>query len=252
MNQLKVTGLKKFFGTGEKTVAVLKGISFTVKQGEFVAVMGQSGSGKSTLLYNVSGMERMSAGSVILGGVSIGDLSEDELADLRLRKMGFIFQNNYFLKNLSLSDNIMLPGLYAKELGRDEVRDNAEILMCKMDISELRNRSIETVSRGQLQRAAICRALINDPQILFADEPTGALNSQASAEVLALLQMLNEQGMTILMVTHDPVMVAGCDRILYLKDGLLEDEYTWSANAGAASNKEREREILHWLMARGF
>ncbi len=187
-----------------KDIQILQDISFDIKRGDFIAVMGPSGSGKSTLLYSVSGMDSISDGKVLFDGVSLSEMREEALAEFRLTKMGFVFQNAQMLKNLSVFDNIILPGLAAKKESADAIRRRAAELMKRMDIEGIEARDIREVSGGQLQRASICRAMINQPEILFLDEPTGALNSGATDQVLAILEDLNREGMTILTVTHNP------------------------------------------------
>lgn len=245
---IQVRDLYKSFPAGDSEIEVLKGISFKIKCGEFVAVMGQSGSGKSTLLYNISGMDRMTAGEVRLGEIRLRDLDESELADLRLKKMGFVFQENYLLSNLTILDNILLPGLTAKRGSYREVRKYGRELMEKTGILSLADRSVTEVSGGQLQRAGICRALVNRPKVLFADEPTGALNSKASEEVMDIFNGLNREGMTVVMVTHDPKSASRTDRVIYLKDGRVEDELS----LGKYRGEDREHETLEWLIERGF
>ncbi|PKM75343.1 MAG: ABC transporter ATP-binding protein, partial [Firmicutes bacterium HGW-Firmicutes-17] len=172
---INIEGISKSF----KDTKVLNDVSFEIEKGDFTAVMGASGSGKSTLLYSVSGMDNISAGQVIFEGVNISELRERELSRFRLTKMGFVFQNAQMLKNLSIYDNIILPGLVAKKELPEKIRKRASELMGRMEISGIENRDIKEVSGGQLQRASICRAMINKPDILFLDEPTGALNSEA-------------------------------------------------------------------------
>ena len=159
--------------------------------------MGPSGSGKSTLLYSVSGMDSLSEGSVLFEGVNLSQMPEDELSKFRLTKMGFVFQNAQMLKNLSIFDNIVLPGLVAKKESAADIRKRALELMTRMEIEGIKDHDIREVSGGQLQRASICRAMINNPDILFLDEPTGALNSSATDQVLQILDDLNREGMTI-------------------------------------------------------
>ena len=216
---IKIEQISKSF----KDTKVLKNISFEIKRGDFVAVMGSSGSGKSTLLYSVSGMDRISEGKVIFDGVNIIELQESELSEIRLLKMGFVFQNAQMLKNLSIFDNIILPGLVAKKESAEKIRKRATELMKKMEITGIENRDIKEVSGGQLQRASICRAMINNPEILFLDEPTGALNSEATDQVLDILTDLNRDGMTIMIVTHDPRVAAKAKKVLYIRDGQVAD-----------------------------
>ena len=185
---------------------ILKKISFSVGDGEMVAVMGPSGSGKSTLLYNVSGMDQADSGEVWLGDREIVGMSEDDRARLRLTRMGFVFQQMNMLANLNLLDNILLPSVHAEKSRafRAQQTEKARGLMERFGIGDLSERKITEVSGGQLQRACICRSLMLSPQILFADEPTGALNQTASEEVLQAFLQIHEEGTAILMVTHNP------------------------------------------------
>ena len=187
---LCVKDLCKTYVTNKRQNNVLKNVSFTIQQGELVAVMGPSGSGKSTLLYSVSGMDRPTAGEVILSGKRITDLKEKELAKVRLTSMGFIFQQMHMMKNLSIMDNILLPAYQAdKSRSRQEINEFCLALMRKLGISDVAENDITEVSGGQLQRACICRSLINKPEIIFADEPTGALNRSASEDVMQELNI---------------------------------------------------------------
>lgn len=173
---LRVKDLCKTYVTNKRQNNVLKNVSFTIQQGELVAVMGPSGSGKSTLLYSVSGMDRPTAGEVVLSGTRITDLKEKELAKVRLTSMGFIFQQMHMMKNLSIMDNILLPAYQAdKSRSRQEINEFCLALMRKLGISDVAENDITEVSGGQLQRACICRSLINKPEIIFADEPTGSV-----------------------------------------------------------------------------
>lgn len=229
--------------------SILKDISFTVSKGEMVAIMGPSGSGKSTLLYQVSGMDRATSGQIILGGTSIEKLSEDELAKLRLTRLGFVFQQMNMLKNLSIIDNIMLPAVHACR-GKEEKKkaaDKARALMKKMGIENLADRKITEVSGGQLQRACICRSMMLEPEILFADEPTGALNQSATHEVMDELTRLNREGTTILIVTHDSKVASQCGRIMYLLDGKIKGEFL----LGDIQTK-REQAVNKWLAEMGW
>lgn len=232
---------------------ILKDISFSIKEGEMVAVMGPSGSGKSTLLYNVSGMDEPSGGNVWLKDQEITALSEKEKANLRLHRMGFVFQNMNMMENLDLLDNILLPAVQANKerkgqrKTKNELVEEAMHLMEKLSIAGLEHRSITEVSGGQLQRACICRSMINHPQILFADEPTGALNKSATVEVMETLLTLNREGTTVLMVTHDSKVASCCSRILYLLDGQLQGELSLEACAPEAI-RQREERVNKWLV----
>lgn len=220
---------------------ILNDISFKVERGDFLAVMGPSGSGKSTLLYSISGMDRIDEGKVVFNDAEISKLAESELSKFRLNNMGFVFQNAQMLKNLSVFDNIILPGLVAKNEAPTIIRERAVDLMKRMGIEGLEERDIRQVSGGQLQRASICRAMINHPDILFLDEPTGALNSSATAQVLEILEGLNQGGMTIMTVTHDFRVAARAKKVIYIIDGEI------AASKEFSSLDNREEELAEWL-----
>ena len=203
---------------------VLRDLDLDVEQGQFVAIMGPSGSGKSTLLHCLSGMDQPDAGSVLLGGQEITSLSEKELAALRLTRFGFVFQQAHLMPTLCLLDNIVLPGFLAGLRPRSEVTSRGEELMERMGIADLAASGVTEVSGGQLQRAGICRALINDPGIVFADEPTGALNSATALQILDLLGEIHASGTTLVMVTHDTQVAARADRVLVLVDGQITED----------------------------
>ena len=230
---------------------VLRGVDLDIDEGEFVCVMGPSGSGKSTLLYTVSGMDAMTSGKVVFNGKDISVLDRKALAELRLNEMGFIFQQMYMLKKLCILDNILLPGFRS---GRDrkEVRERAESLMRRLGIIECAEREITEVSGGQLQRACLCRAMINEPKMIFADEPTGALNSRAAEEVMHELVEANRAGTSVLMITHSVRVAAQSDRVLYLLDGDIQGELKLGKLESENDLPKRERELNTWLMDRGW
>ena len=244
---IEAKNIQKSFGEN----VILKDISFQIKQGEFVAIMGQSGCGKSTLLYCVSGMDRLSAGEIIFRGRKLTELSDKDMEKQRLLNMGFIFQKANFLKTFSIKDNIIFPAFQAAKRPRDEIVKEAEILMDHMGILPVATQDIRTVSGGQLQRAAICRAMINHTDILFGDEPTGALNSSATKEVMDILGEINRQGMTILLVTHDAKVAARADRVIYLEDGSIKSEFSLG-RFEKEEEKEREKRLSTWLSEMGF
>ncbi|AIQ24971.1 ABC transporter ATP-binding protein [Paenibacillus sp. FSL R5-0744] len=251
---LETKGLNKTFVTGQGTPqTVLKDVHLQVSKGEFVAIMGPSGSGKSTLLYTISGMDRMTSGSVVFKGQDISGLSESELAELRLNQMGFIFQQMHLLKNLTIRDNIILSAYRAKIVSRRTINNRAAELMKKTGISALAERDITQVSGGQLQRAAICRSIINEPDILFGDEPTGALNSKAASEIMEILIDINQTGTTILLATHDAKVAAQAERVLYMLDGsIASEQWLGKFNRINGDLKEREEKLSAWLLKLGF
>mgnify|MGYP000010974343 CR=1 FL=1 len=247
---------------------ILDHVSFEMKDGEMLAVMGPSGSGKSTLLYQVAGMDQPSAGKVWVKDTEIAGLPEDEKAKIRLRHMGFVFQQMNMMANLNILDNIMLPAVQAnKGRGRKtkaELERAARKLMQKLSISGLEERRVTQVSGGQLQRACICRSMMNSPGILerderreekwhllFADEPTGALNKKAAGEVMEELVKLNREGTAILMVTHDSKVASNCDRILYLLDGRICGELVLGKLV-PGTEKGREERVNKWLAGMGW
>ncbi len=244
MNELlKVSNLRK----GQ----ILNDISFELARGEMTAIMGPSGSGKSTLLYNVSGMDTADSGEVYLLGTEIRGLSEDEKASIRLKSMGFVFQQMNCLSNLNLIDNIAFPAVHADKRHRDQHYARAKELMAKFHIEDLSDRRINEVSGGQLQRACICRSMIMKPDILFADEPTGALNQSASGEVMDAFLKINREGTSILMVTHDGKVASKCERVLYILDGEIKGELRLG-KYDHSKEREREQETLHWLEGLGW
>ena len=243
MSILKVKDLKKD--------SILKGVSFEIKEGEMIAIMGPSGSGKSTLLYNVSGMDQASSGEVYLGATEIAGLGEDDKAHIRLRRMGFVFQMMNMLSDLNIIDNIAFPAVHSDKKDQKAYYERAKLLMDKMNIGDLAERSIKEVSGGQLQRACICRSMILKPEIIFADEPTGALNRTAAAEVMDAFMEINRDGTTIMMVTHDAGVAGMCERILYLLDGEIRGELALGKYK-EAEGREREQRTLKWLGAMGW
>ena len=248
---LNVKDLCKTYIVNKRQNNVLKNVSFKVNEGEMVAIMGPSGSGKSTLLYTVSGMDRMTAGEVLFCGSDIAKLNDNDLAKLRLDDMGFIFQQMYMLKNLSVLDNIILPAVKTKKSSesRAEITERGLKLMKKLGIEDIANNDINEVSGGQLQRACICRSMINTPKVIFADEPTGALNRASSDEVMEELTKLNKEGTTIMLVTHDAKVAAKCTRVLFIVDGNIKGEYNVDVTA---TLRDRERSLNNWLMEMGF
>lgn len=248
---LEVKDLCKTYIVNKRQNNVLRNISFTVNEGEMIAVMGPSGSGKSTLLYTVSGMDKMTAGDVFFCGRNMSELSENELAKMRLDDMGFIFQQMYMMKNLSVLDNIILPAVKSDKIqeSRKSTVQRGQDLMRKLGIIEIMDNDINEVSGGQLQRACICRSIINNPRMMFADEPTGALNRTSSEEVMNELTKLNNDGTTIMLVTHDAKVAAKCTRVLFLVDGNIKGEYNINRER---TLRDRERDLNNWLLEMGW
>lgn len=254
MNILEVKDLCKTYIVNKRQNNVLKNVNFTVSEGEMVAIMGPSGSGKSTLLYTVSGMDAITSGEAKFCGKNIAEIGEKELADLRLDEMGFIFQQMYMLKNLTVLDNIILPAVQSSKNTetRKETVQRGQELMRKLGIIDVADNDINEVSGGQLQRACICRSMINNPKMIFADEPTGALNRTSSDEVMEELAKLNNEGTTIMLVTHDVKVAAKCTRIMYIVDGNIKGEYNLGKYEGSAQMRDRERAINNWLLELGW
>lgn len=248
---LEVKDLCKTYIVNKRQNNVLRNVDFTVSEGEMVAVMGPSGSGKSTLLYTVSGMDRMTAGEVKFCGKDIAKLNDKELAKLRLDDMGFIFQQMYMLKNLTVLDNIILPACKTDKTKetRAQTTQRGRELMRRLGIEDTADNDINEVSGGQLQRACICRSMINSPKMIFADEPTGALNRTSSEEVMEELTKLNDEGTTVMLVTHDAKVAAKCTRVLFIVDGNIKGEYNINKND---STRDRERGLNSWLMEMGW
>ena len=254
MNILEVKDLCKTYIVNKRQNNVLKNVNFSIAEGEMVAVMGPSGSGKSTLLYAVSGMDGITAGEASFCGKNIAAMSEKELANLRLDEMGFIFQQMYMLKNLTVLDNIILPAVQSKKSNesRKEITERAHDLMRRLGIIDIADNDINEVSGGQLQRACICRSMINRPKMIYADEPTGALNRTSSDEVMEELVKLNRDGTTMMLVTHDVKVAAKCTKVLYIVDGNIKGEYNLSRYENASQMRERERALNHWLLELGW
>lgn len=202
---------------------VLKGVNMKVEQGDFVAIMGPSGSGKSTLMHILGALDVPTGGSFFLGGKDVGKLSDDELAEIRNHSIGFVFQAFNLLSNLSVLDNVCLPGIYGN-LPEKECRQRALEQIAMVGLGERADFLANQLSGGQQQRVAIARALTMRPQIILADEPTGNLPTSQTNEILAYFTKLNQQGNTVVVITHEPDVAAFAKRILYLRDGVIFKE----------------------------
>lgn len=220
MALLEVTGLKKIYTTrfGGSQVQALTSVSFNVAEGEYVAIMGESGSGKTTLLNILAALDRPTGGTVLLDGKDITKIKESALAAFRRDRLGFVFQDFNLLDTFSIQDNIFLP-LVLQGKSYEEMSGRIEPLAKKLGISQLLNKYPYEVSGGEKQRAAVARALITNPRIILADEPTGALDSRATESLLNLFGEINAEGQTILMVTHSVKAAAHAGRVLFLRDG---------------------------------
>ena len=222
MELLKVTDLKKTYTSrlGGAQVQALKGVSFRVEQGEFLAIMGESGSGKTTLLNILAALDKPTGGSVELQGQRLDTLKENELAAFRRENLGFVFQEFNLLDTFTLRDNILLP-LVLGRVGVAELEQRLAPVAQSLGIAEILNKYPYEVSGGQKQRAAAARAIITNPKLILADEPTGALDSQSSAELLRVFSQMNQAGQTILMVTHSVDAASHANRVLFIRDGVV-------------------------------
>ena len=233
--------IRKSYGEGNEKQVVLDNVSVSVKTGEFISIMGPSGSGKSTLMYVLSGMDVPEGGNVTFDGDDLAVIKEKDLAEIRRTKMGFIFQQPSLLKNLNIGDNIILTSVRSNRKNIKDILIKADNLMKMTGIENLKNRNINEVSGGQLQRAGICRSLMNDPKIIFGDEPTGALNSKSAEEIMDLLRHINNKGTTIVLVTHDPKVASKTERIMFMSDGKIQSELKLSKYDGKNIDERIEK-----------
>ena len=223
MNVIEVNNITKHYLLGSQTVEALRGVTFGIRQGEFIAIMGPSGSGKSTLMNIIGCLDSPTNGTYHLNNKEVSTLEGDELAGIRNREIGFVFQNFHLLARNSALDNVMLPLKYAG-FNRDDQLKKARETLSKVGLESRMNHQPSELSGGQQQRVAIARALVNNPSILFADEPTGNLDSQTGRDVMQLFHNLHQQGQTIILITHENEIAAEAQRVIYIKDGLIESD----------------------------
>ena len=245
-NILTAHDLCKSFAHNGGQIHVLQHVDLEIRDKDFTVVMGASGSGKSTLLYALSGMDKATSGQVLFDGKDLVKMKEKELANLRSHDFGFIFQQMHLISNLTLLENVLVPGYLNNGKSASEVKTRAEKLLEQMGISDVKTHLPSQVSGGEQQRCAIARAIIHEPKLLFADEPTGALNRKNTKEVLDLLTELNRNGQSILMVTHDLRAALRASRLLYLEDGNVIGEMTLPPY-NKEEEKCRETQVNAWL-----
>lgn len=247
---LKCKDVKKIYKSENSEVEVIRGVSLEIYDKDFTVIMGNSGSGKSTLLYMLSGLDNMTSGKIFLDNTEIGRLKEKEMTKIRRNKIGFVFQSVNLIPNLSVLENVTVPG-YLVNKNKKEVEKRAKKLLNAMGLEKELNRGASHISGGQQQRAAIARGLINNPSILFADEPTGALNSKAGQQVLDVLSDVNKKGQTIVMVTHDIMAAVRADRILFLRDGVIDGTLEMKKYSNV-NHEERERKVFEFIKEMGW
>jgi putative ABC transport system ATP-binding protein len=223
MNVIEVQNITKHYSLGTQTVEALRGISFGIKQGEFIAIMGPSGSGKSTLMNIIGCLDSPTHGSYFLNQQEVSTLEGDELAGIRNKEIGFVFQNFHLLARNSALDNVMLPLKYAGVSKQEQIK-RAKDALSQVGLESRMDHQPSELSGGQQQRVAIARALVNNPSILFADEPTGNLDSQTGHDVMQLFRNLHKQGQTIILITHENDVAAEAQRTIFIKDGLVESD----------------------------
>lgn len=222
---IKITNIKRDFVLGNEIVYVLKGIDLEIKKGEYVALMGPSGSGKSTLMNLLGCLDTPTSGNYILNGKDVSQMHDDELADIRNKEIGFIFQTFNLLPRTTALDNVALPMIYAG-YSKAERKERATKVLHQVNLADRMDHQPNQLSGGQRQRVAIARALVNKPSIILADEPTGNLDSKTSEEIMALLEEIHKNGNTIIVVTHEEEIAAHAKRIIRMRDGMIESDTT--------------------------
>ena len=246
---IRIEHLSKVFRTEEVETTALNDVSLHVKQGEFVAIMGPSGCGKSTLLNIIGLLDNPTSGNYYFNGQEVGHLKEKQRTQVRKGNIGFVFQSFNLIDELNVYENVELPLIYLKKKA-SEKKELVTSILDRMNISHRVKHFPQQLSGGQQQRVAIARAVVAGPKLILADEPTGNLDSKNGAEVMNLLTELNQEGTTIVMVTHDAKVAARCGRVLYIVDGNIKGEYNNLKNI--SDEKERERGLNNWLMDLGW
>jgi len=237
---VRLIDVEKTYRTGEMEVRAVRGVSLQIQRGEFVALMGASGSGKSTLMNIVGCLDRPSAGRYLLDGADVSGLERDQLADIRNRQIGFVFQNFNLLPRTSARENVELPLLYGEHrLSNAQLREKADRILASVGLEGREDHHPSQLSGGQQQRVAIARALVNDPEVVLADEPTGNLDSRTSVEIMDIFQQLNDRGITIVMVTHETDIAAYARRNVIMRDGIVLNDSAVTRRLDAQTELER-------------
>jgi putative ABC transport system ATP-binding protein len=246
---VRLEDVHKTYRTGEVDVHAVRGVSLEIARGEFVALMGSSGSGKSTLMNILGCLDRPTSGRYFLDGEDVSSLDGDQLADVRNRKLGFVFQNFNLLARTSALENVELPLLYGTaRLSNAQLRDKAERVLEAVGLQGRGEHHPSQLSGGQQQRVAVARALINDPEVLLADEPTGNLDSRTSVEVMGIFQDLNKRGITIIMVTHEPDIASYARRNVVMRDGRIVSDFAVTRRFDAATELQKLSELPQEVM----
>jgi putative ABC transport system ATP-binding protein len=220
---IEITGLKKFYTVGTQTIKALQGVSLTIHKGEYVAIMGPSGSGKSTLMNLIGALDTPTHGTYILNGSDVSHMEDDELAGIRNREIGFVFQTFNLLPRNTALENVVLPLIYAG-MPKAKREENAKKVLKSVGLESRMTHKPNELSGGQRQRVAVARALVNEPSIILADEPTGNLDSKTSVDIMSLFDEIHKQGNTVIVVTHEEDIAKHARRIIRLKDGLVESD----------------------------